>query len=231
MLLAGVCGMFDRPTLLWLLVLAPLAGIPGIVAMRGEMRLAGAASAVLRMLCVVALVAMLAGLRISGRIAARSVAVVAVLDQSRSISPDQQDWMRRRVEELKSAMAPTDQLGVVGFGRDARLLAPLADPRLLASLGDGADGGATNIAGALTAAESLFPSEADKRIVLLSDGNETEDSATAEVPTMLEDGVRIYAAAPPASATERIAVTNFESPDTARSGEQFAFRIDVDSES
>ena len=28
-------------------------------------------------------------------------------------------------------MAPTDQLGVVGFGRDARLLAPLADPRLL----------------------------------------------------------------------------------------------------
>ena len=89
----------------------------------------------------------------------------------------------------------------MGFGRDARLLAPLTDPRLLGHFGDGVDGGATNIAGALTTAESLFAPEADKRIVLLSDGNETEDSAMAELPAMLEDGVRIFAAAPPPSAT------------------------------
>src|ERR1039457_3390525 len=223
--------MFDRPHLLWLLVLAAVAVAPGILAMRGGMRLAGAAAATLRALCVVALVAMLAGLRIPGRIAAQSVAVVVALDESRSVSPDQQDWMRGQVEQLKSAMAPADQLGIVGFGRDARLLAPLTDPRLLGHFGDGADGGATNIAGALTAAESLFAPEADKRIVLLSDGNETEDSATAEVPAMLEDGVRIFATAPPPSATERIAVTNFYSPDTVRADQRFAFRIDVDSES
>src|ERR1019366_177513 len=47
----------------------------------------------------------------------------------------------------------------------------------------------------------------------------------------LEDGVRICAAAPPPSATERIAVTNFYSPDTVRADQRFAFRIDVDSES
>ncbi len=223
--------MFDRPYLLWLLVLMPVAVAPGILAMRGGMRLAGAAAATLRALCVVALVAMLAGLRIPGRIAAQSVAVVVALDESRSVSPDQQDWMRGQVEQLKSAMGPGDQLGIVGFGRDARLLAPLTDPRLLGHFGDGADGGATNIAGALTAAESLFAPEADKRIVLLSDGNETEDSATAEVPAMLEDGVRIFAAAPPPSATERIAVTDFYSPDTVRADQRFAFRIDVDSES
>src|SRR5208282_3293911 len=120
---------------------------------------------------------------------------------------------------------------IVGFGRDARLLAPLTDPRLLGHFGNGADGGATNIAGALTAAEGLFAPEADERIVLLSDGNETEDSAMTEVPAMLEDGVRIFAAAPPPSATERIALTNFYSPDTVRADQRFAFRIDVDSES
>ena len=223
--------MFDRPHLLWLLVLVPVAVAPGILAMRGGMRLAGAAAATLRALCVVALVATLAGLRIPGRIAAQSVAVVVALDESRSVSPDQQDWMRGQVEQLKSAMAPADQLGIVAFGRDARLLAPLTDPRLLGHFGDGADGGATNIAGALTVAESLFAAEADKRIVLLSDGNETEDSAMTEVPAMLEDGVRIFAAAPPPSATERIAVTNFYSPDTVRADQRFAFRIDIDSES
>src|SRR5208283_1125365 len=223
--------MFDRPHLLWLLVLAAVAVAPGMLARRGGMRLAGAAAATLRALCVVARVAMLAGLRIPERIAAQSVAVVVALDESRSVSPDQQDWMRGQVEQLKSAMAPADQLGIVGFGRDARLLAPLTDPRLPGHFGAGADGGATNIAGALTAAESLFAPEADKRIVLLSDGNETEDSATAELPAMLEDGVRIFAAAPPPSATGRIAVTNFYSPDTVRANQRFAFRIDVDSES
>ncbi len=223
--------MFDRPHLLWLLVLVPVAVAPGILAMLGGMRLAGAAAAALRALCVVALVAILAGLRIPGRIAAQSVAVVVALDQSRSVWPDQQDWMQGQVEQLTSAMAPADQLGVVGFGRDARLLAPLMDPRLLGHFGAGADGGATNIAGALTAAESLFAPETDKRIVLLSDGNETEDSAMTEVPAMLEDGVRIFAAAPPPSATGRIAVTNFYSPDTVRANQRFAFRIDVDSES
>src|SRR5271163_2806075 len=129
--------MFDRPHLLWLLVLVPLAAAPGILAMRGGTRLAGAAAATLRALCVVALVAMLAGLRVPGRIAAQSVAVVAALDESRSVSPDQQEWMRHQVEQLKFAMAPSDQLGIVGFGRDARLLAPLSDPRLLGHFGDG----------------------------------------------------------------------------------------------
>src|ERR1700689_2901476 len=198
--------MFDRPHLLWLLVLVLLGAAPGIVAM-------------------------LAGLRVPGRIAAQSVAVVAALDESRSVSPDQQEWMRRQIEQLKSAMAPSDQVGIIGFGRDARLLAPLSDPRLLGHFGDGADAGATNIAGALTAAGSLFAPEADKRIVLLSDGNETEDSAMTEVPAMLEDGVRIFAAAPPPSATERIAVTNFFSPESVRADQRFAFRIDVESES
>src|SRR5208282_6086904 len=36
---------------------------------------------------------------------------------------------------------------------------------------------------------------------------------------------------PPPSATERIAVTNFYSPDTVRADQRFAFRIDIDSES
>ncbi|MGH7923955.1 MAG: VWA domain-containing protein [Candidatus Binatus sp.] len=223
--------MFDRPHLLWLLILVPLAAAPGILAMRRGMRLAGAAAGILRALCVVALVAMLAGLRIPGRMAAQGVALVAALDESRSVSPDQQEWMRGRVEQLKSAMAPGDQLGIVGFGRDARLLAPLTDPRLLGHFSDGADTGATNIAGALTAAESLFPLAADKRIVLLSDGNETEDSAMAEVPAMLEDGVRVFSAAPPRSASGRVAVTNFYSPNAVRADQRFAFRIDVESES
>jgi len=46
-----------------------------------------------------------------------------------SIAPDQQNWMRRRVEDLKAAMAPTDQLAWSDSARDnAPLLAPFTDP-------------------------------------------------------------------------------------------------------
>src|SRR5208337_1135376 len=55
-------------------------------------------------------------------------------------------------------------------------------------------------------------------------------SAMTEVPAMLEDGVRIFAAAPPPSATERIAVTNFFSTDAVRADQRFSVRIEVESE-
>ncbi|HEY6421198.1 MAG TPA: VWA domain-containing protein [Candidatus Binataceae bacterium] len=222
--------MFDQPLLLWLFALAPLVLAPGLLAMRGGRRVAGGVALVLRALSLAALVAMLAGLRIPGKVAARSVAIVAALDESRSIAPDQGDWMRRQVEELRRAMAPTDQLAVIGFGRDAKLLAPLADPRLLGRIGHGSDGGATDIAGALTAAQSLFPAEADKRVLLLSDGNETQGQATDEIPSMVEDEVRIFTAAPPPSATRRVALTAFDSPEAVRADQRFAFRIGIDSE-
>ena len=56
----------------------------------------------------------------------------------------------------------------------------------------GTDPGGTDIAGGLTSALSLLPPEDEKRIVLLSDGNETAGSAVAELPPMVEQGVRLY---------------------------------------
>ncbi len=221
--------MFDRPDALWLLILAPLVGAGALASMRRGEWLLGAIVCTLRLLAFAIIVAALAGLRIPSRGAARHNAVIVALDQSSSIAADQFAWMRSRAAELGRAMDPGDQLGVIGFGRDIRLLARLDDPRMLSIRGS-AGAGATDIAAAMTAAAGLFPAEDEKKLVILSDGNENQGDAAAELPSMAEQQVSIFTALPPPSSIERVALANFDAPRAVRAHASFGLRVDVDSE-
>src|SRR3989442_1414786 len=111
--------MFERPLLLWLLAIAPLVALPGVLALRAGRPLAGALSAVLRIGVVAALILMLAGARLPFKAAAHRMTVVVAMDQSQSIAPDQRQWMLQRISAIRRAMDPRDRLAVIGFGRDA----------------------------------------------------------------------------------------------------------------
>src|SRR5579864_6002603 len=224
--------MFERPELLWLLLAAPLMVAPGLMAVRAGRRAAGAGAAALRASLFVILVALLAGLRLPLRTPAQRMSVVVALDASHSIAPDQFQWMHQQLETLRTAMSPRDRLAVMEFGRSTRLLAPLGDPRLVRvePVRAGADPGGTDIAGGLTAALSLLPPQDEKRIVLLTDGNETDGSASAELPALVEQGARLYAATPPSSAAGRVAIVDFQAPTPVRAHASFALRLDVLSE-
>ena len=75
-----------------------------------------------------------------------------------------------------------------------------------------------------------MPPEDEKRIVLLSDGNETASNAAAELPALVEQGVRLYAATPPPSSAGRVAIVDFEAPTPVRAHSSFALRLDILSE-
>jgi Mg-chelatase subunit ChlD/uncharacterized membrane protein len=222
--------MFERPIFLWLLVMTPLIAMPALIALRSGKIFAGASAAMLRVLSFVALVLVLAGFGIPTRAASRRVEAVALIDQSRSIAPDQQNWMRERVRDLARAAGSNDRLAILGFGRDIQMLSPMGDPRLLGKLPISADSGATDVGEALIAADGLFSTDADKRILLLSDGNETAGDATGEIPALLENQVHVYTAAPPGSATRRVALTSLEAPSAVRANQRFTFHIAIESE-
>lgn len=222
--------MFERPLLLWLLALAPLVAAPGILAIRNGRIAAGAGAMVLRLLAFMVLVLALAGFQVRKVISARHVETVAVLDQSRSIAPDQRQWIDSRVRELAGAMSPEDRFAALGFGRNVRLLSAPGDPRLTALASVSADGGATDIASALTAALGLFSADADKRIVLLSDGNQTVGDAARQIPALKENGARVYADIPPPSSTRRLALTAFSAPAAVRADQRFSFHLEIESE-
>lgn len=222
--------MFERPLILWLLLATPLMAVPGVLAMRAGRPLAGALSAVLRMGVFAALILLIAGARLPFNSAAQRMAVVVAMDQSESIASDQRDWMLQRIAAIRHAMDPRDRLAVIGFGRDTQLVAPLSDPRLLTLSATGANTGATDIAGALTTAAGIFPPTDEKRLLLLSDGVETENRVIEELPALAEAGVRVYTSAPPPSATARIALTSFAAPSTVHAETSFALHLDIANE-
>ncbi|MGH7933644.1 MAG: VWA domain-containing protein, partial [Candidatus Binataceae bacterium] len=222
--------MFEHPLALWLLVATPLVIAPGLLAWRGGRWLYGALGTLLRLACFAALVVMLAGFRLPITAPAHRMAVIVAMDESQSIAPDQHRWMLAQLNRIRRAMNINDRVAVLGFGRDARLLAPLSDPRLLPMPGPGVNSTATDVAGALTTAAGMFPSTDEKRLVLLSDGNQTEGSARDELPALTEQGVRVFTAAPPPSTTARVALTGFEAPESVRARTSFALHIDVESE-
>jgi Ca-activated chloride channel family protein len=224
--------MFERPLLLWLLLAAPLAVAPGLMAMRAGRYAAGAGTAALRACLLVLLVALLAGMRLPLKTPTKRMSVVVAMDASRSIAPDQFQWMHQQLEALRAAMSPRDRLAVLEFGRGTRLLSPLGDPRLVRvdPSRAGSDPGGTDIAGGLTTALSLMAPQDEKRIVLLTDGNETDGNAAGELPALVEQGARLYAAAPAPSAAGRVAIVDFQAPTPVRAHSSFALRLDVLSE-
>ena len=126
---------------------------------------------VLRSLLLAALVLGLAGLQIV--LPVNRLATVFVVDLSDSIgSAGREDalaFVRGALEEMPEG----DVAGIVAFGKEAlveRLPSDLAEIDRIASAPVRS---ASDIGGALRLATALFPDDAQKRIVLLSDGNDT----------------------------------------------------------
>ena len=114
-----------------------------------------------------------------------------VLDASYSVPRrDRQkalDW----VNEATRNMRGQDKIGVLTVGGDARLaFEPSERGRVTCDL-TVADGSQTNLARGITTALSYFPENMARRIVLVSDGNETTGSALEAARSAVADDVPI----------------------------------------
>ena len=162
----------DTPLALLLLVPALLLTIGLHLASRrrvgiGRRRLA----LVIRAIVLSALVLALAGFRLV--LPVDRLATVYVVDLSDSVGTagreDALAWLR---DSLK-AMPENDVAGIVGFGRAALVERLPAEVREIDRIATTPVRSATDIGAALRLASALFPDDAQKRIVLLSDGNDT----------------------------------------------------------
>lgn len=209
MLHLGVWLGFERPQWLWaLLVAAPmvLVGLALLRTMSGARRWS---AVVLRAGLVVLLAGMLAGVtlvRQTDRLAV--IAVVDVSDSVRAFGGAEAiERARAWLREAAGDRGPDDLLGVVVFNGVPAVIAPplggvpgragsaggapvvpgaggiaaasdgLDRPWEVAVLASGRDG--TDLAAALRLAGSAFPADARRRIVVVSDGNQTQGDALA----------------------------------------------------
>lgn len=183
----------------------------------------------LRMLLILLVVLAVAGWQ--GVSAMRRVCTIFVLDQSASISDAGRQAAR---EYLRQALqnAPDDALsGLVVFGAEPMVEWLPAPRKELGTLHAKPNPDGTDIAGALRLATAMFPDGYARRIVLLTDGNETHGDAQAAAQVASVEGIPIdVVPLPTGKAGNDALIEALEAPSIAKVGEPYTVRIVVQSQ-
>ncbi|MFV2068829.1 MAG: VWA domain-containing protein, partial [Pirellulales bacterium] len=219
---------FDRPGYLMLLALLPLIwwiGRRSLRAMGRGRRLVAVGARTIVVLLVIFALADAHLVRTIDRLT-----VIYLLDQSLSI-PDRQrramlDFVNASVERHRDKERE-DRVGVIVFGRDAAVeIPPLDDDVQLASVVESAfDPQYTDLAGAMQMALALFPYDAGKRIVVVSDGNENLGNAREQASVLVAKGVSIDVVPVELEASSEVVVEKITTPPDVRRGQPFDLRV------
>lgn len=173
---------------------------------------------VLRLLACCALAAALAEVGLRVPLPHRPLALIAAVDRSASIDTAGRRWQERFLAEVAQHLSPQDQLGVVVFaGRTEVAQWPSVGRKVIWPATD-LEEQTTDISLALRRAAGLFPSGHQRRLLLLSDGNENRGEALGQLPTLRALGVEVFAAVPPSERKTGARVTKVHLPKSLHSG-------------
>ena len=217
---------FDAPPALLLLVPA-LAVTFGLYLSAGRRLGAGRrrVALVVRTAILVALVLALAGFRIV--LPVDRLATVFVVDLSDSVGNEGREDALAFLRETLDVIPPGDVAGIVAFGKEAlveRLPSDLADIDRIASTPVRS---ATDIGAALRLATALFPDDAQKRIVLMSDGNDTTDGGQAEAALAATRDIRIETRLIGLGASDEVLVERVTTPSVTNLGDSIEVVADI----
>ncbi len=209
---------FTEP--LWLLLLVPALALTIGLHLAARRRMGAGrrrAALVVRSLLLSFLVLAIAGFQLV--LPVDRLATVFVVDLSDSVGNAGRSEALAFLRETLKEKPQGDVAGIVAFGKDAlveRLPSELEDIDRIASTPVES---ATDIGAALRLATALFPDDAQKRIVLLSDGNDTTGGGQAEASLAASRGIRIETRAIGLGNVDEVLVERLTTPSIARLGE------------
>lgn len=179
----------------------------------------------LRLLILALLVLSLAGLRVL--LPSSELGVLFVVDASASVSPEAAKQAREFVAAALPAQQAGDTVGVVGFGRRAELWQSPTERAALVEWPASRDGKASDVGGALELASALFPAGQSRRVVLLSDGNDTGGRAVATASRLARAGVECWTVPLRNATRPEVLVERVEIPVRLKQGEPFDLSANV----
>jgi uncharacterized membrane protein len=174
----------------------------------------------LRTLILLLIVLALAGLR--WLLPSRDLSVLFAVDDSASISAPARAAAREFVAAGMSAAGGGDSTGVIGFAGRAELWQPpMPAAKPAAAWFALAERKATDLGGALDFASAIFPATGTKRLVLLTDGNDTSGHAVEAASRLAAAGVELSVVPLRNEATPEVLVERVEVPRRLKEGEPF----------
>ncbi len=166
----------------------------------------------------------------------QDLSVVYALDASRSVSPEFLDKSLTWVDEFEQKYSPSASKIIV-FGENRAVVNTTEEVRNL-SVSDSSEHSqssehveqsATNIEAAVDEALALLDPGTIKRVVLFSDGNQTEGSLLDTVSSSRKVDARIYPMVADASQVQDFWIDNVELPQRCRAGEPVIASVSVHS--
>jgi Ca-activated chloride channel family protein len=214
---------FDQPIFLLMIGLLPVLWL-------WMRKMPGASQSSLLLKCAAysALVIALAGPWAPLRV--EKLAVTVLMDTSASMPRESLQRGEAMLRDLVRKNSGAD-LRLITFGEHARLRAvPAQADKVNIPQGiDPNEGMATNLEEALQLALNTFPSRGQRRILLISDGNENRGHALTEALRARESGVAVFTAPVGGTAPLSVQVESVASPQDVFSGERFPITLRLNS--
>jgi uncharacterized membrane protein len=216
---------FTHPIWLWLL----LGAVPWTIwlTLRSDVQLSTWrrwTSFSVRLVVVLLLVLAIAG--VQWKRPQEGMNVFFLLDRSDSIPSGQQEAARQYVTPVSADKDKHDQVGVIVFGTEASiesspLSAVRADTKIYAVVGTER----TDIASALRLGSAAFPETGQKRLVLLSDGNENVGDALSAAMAARSLEVSLDVVLQGVTRSGDISVQKLSLPGNLKKGQTFEVKI------
>ena len=210
----------DAPEwMLLLLVLVPMWWAAGRKTLQGRQ---AKVAAVLRTLLILLIALAAAGLTL--KMPAKRLGVVFVLDRSASLPEAARAEALQFVQDAAESMNEQDKAAVVVVGDGAMVELEPTEDFALAGVESRVSPHQTDLAAGLRLAEAVMPSDYTRRIVVLSDGEETRGDAIAQAASAGED-VELWARAWDRQEADEVLLEGLTAPDQVAEGSAFELRV------
>ncbi len=178
-------------------------------------------SFLLRASLLLLLVLALAGIR--ALLPSEDLAVIFAVDESASISPGAQKQAREFINSAGAGLRRWDTAGIITFAQAAELRQPPRPGQF--TLADWPESkqprNATDIAKALDFSSAILPAEGARRIVLLTDGNDTAGHAAEAARRLASAGIDLWTVPLRNDSAPEVLVEKVEIPRRLKLGEPF----------
>jgi uncharacterized membrane protein len=220
--------VFNNPWYLLLLAILPVMWWFSFGSLSGLGRWRRLMAIGLRTLVVLLIVAALAEMQYQRT--SDKLTVIYLLDQSLSIPEARRDamidYVNASIRDQRKA-EKGDRAAVIVFGKNAEVEVPPVD--FTVQLGHRVesllDREFSNLTNAMQRAMSMFPHDAAKRIVLVTDGNQNIGDALAEARSVANAGVSIDVLPVPVDRRSDVAVEKIALPPDIRRNQPFEARV------
>lgn len=153
-------------------------------------------------------------------------AVVFVGDISASTTP-QRAFIEQWINSALKHRRPDDQVGIVAVGRNALVEQSVQSQINFSHFESTPDTNYTDLAAGLRLAAAILPTNSERRIVLLTDGQQNLEDALQEAQLLQQEGIRLDIVPLPSASGPDARINGLNAPENLHTNERFVLRTQL----